>query len=193
MGKCRLSEVATVQMGYSFRSGLDVDSSGDVSVIQTKDLRDDLIVDLASLARVTMRASDSQLAHSGDIVLRSRGDSATSAIIRDEPDRAVVAAPLLRIRVTDPRVSAEYLNWFINQLAAQAYFSKNAAGSNVKMTSKRVVQDLEVSIPPPDRQAAVVELAELAMEEKRLRERVSSWRDQLLSEVTQCYVEGSAR
>jgi len=50
--KTELKNIASVLMGYSFRTRLDVKESGAVAVIQMKDLTDDNRVDCSNLARV---------------------------------------------------------------------------------------------------------------------------------------------
>ena len=193
MVQCRLGDIASVQTGYSFRSAVEYDKAGSVRVIQMRDLGDDHTVQVDRLGCVDMDASPSQQVFVGDVILRSRGDVATSAIVSTDPGRAVVAAPLLRIRVSDPRVAAEYLNWFINQPPAQAYLSKNAEGSNVKMITKRTLEELEVELPPLERQREIVELWGLADRERKLERHLEERRSQFLSEVMMRHAQGGTR
>jgi len=120
--KTKVKELATVQMGYSFRSRLESVANGNVAVIQMKDLLDDNKVGCDDLIKVDMETvKDHHLARKGDLIFRSRGQVINAAILLDDPERAVVAAPLLRIRVVKPqRLLPEYLNWYINQRDAQA-------------------------------------------------------------------------
>ena len=99
--KIKIKKLATVQMGYSFRSRLETEVDGRMAVIQMKDLRDDNTVDCRDLAMVGMDdVKKHHLAQRGDLIFRTRGLLTTSAILLDDPGQAVVAAPLLRIRVT---------------------------------------------------------------------------------------------
>lgn len=193
MSRCLLSEIAEIQTGYSFRAAIDYDEAGSARVIQMRDLADDFTVNFASLGCIDIEVIDSQRVAAGDIVIRTRGDSASSAIVVGDPGPAVVAAPLLRIRVADVRVSAAYLNWYINQPPAQAYFAKNAEGSNVKMISKRALAELEVEVPPTQRQQAIVELAGLSARARVLQKAIDARRDNLLSQLMMHYAEGGTR
>jgi restriction endonuclease S subunit len=66
----------------------------------------------------------------------------------DDPGKAVVAAPLLRIRITSPdRILPEYLNWYISQRDAQVFFNSSAKGTLQKMISKQAIEELEISLP----------------------------------------------
>jgi len=99
----------------------------------------------------------------------------------DDPGMAVVAAPLLRIRVTDNSVLPEYLNWFIRQAPAQAFLTSHARGTAQKMISKEALEELEIFIPPLERQKAIVALAYLGEEEQLIMKKIADKRRQSIS------------
>jgi hypothetical protein len=191
MGSISLRNLVDIQMGHSFRAGLEPNPAGAVGVIQMKDLGDDHLVELTSLAHVTMDIRLGRQVREGDIIFRSRGDRSTCAIVAGEPGCAVVAAPLLRLRVTDSRLLPAYLNWFINQPPAQEHFARHAEGSNVKMISKSVLEDLDVEVPSIERQRSIVELAGLSARQRILNGDIESLRSRLLSGVMMNYAKGS--
>ena len=81
--------------------------AGNVSVIQMKDLTDRNRVDSNALTLVDMeKPKEHHLVKPGDLIFRSRGLTTNSAILLDDPGTAVVAAPLLRIRVKDRNIYA---------------------------------------------------------------------------------------
>ena len=51
MGLISLNKLVDIQMGHSFRAGLEPDPASAVGVIQMKDLGNDHLVDLTSLVR----------------------------------------------------------------------------------------------------------------------------------------------
>lgn len=171
-------------MGYSFRTRLESMATGTVSVIQMKDLADDNRVDCGALVSVNMEEPrEHHLVKRGDLIFRSRGLTSTSAILEDEPGIAVVAAPLFRIRVTSDKVMPRYLNWFIGQAPAQAFFAVRARGTTQRMIGKETLEALEVFIPPFDRQKAIVMLASLADKERTIRDQLAEKRGQYISTV----------
>ncbi|NLB68509.1 MAG: restriction endonuclease subunit S, partial [Lentisphaerae bacterium] len=98
--KVKIKKLAIVQMGYSFRSRLETTTGGDVAVIQMKDLANDNTVDCNNLAKIELDSlKEHHLTQHNDLIFRSRGHTLTAAILLSDPGRAVVAAPLLRIRV----------------------------------------------------------------------------------------------
>jgi Type I restriction modification DNA specificity domain len=169
-------------MGYSFRARLDSLASGIVAVIQMRDLSDNDRVDCSALISVDMDTpKEHHLAKPGDLIFRSRGLVSTAAILLNDPGIAVVAAPLLRIRVYDNVILPEYLNWFICQAPAQAFLTSHAKGTAQKMISKETLEGLEVFVPPLERQRTIVEITALAEKERHILEKLAERRHQFIS------------
>jgi hypothetical protein len=180
--RIKLENIATVQAGYSFRSRLESLESGAVAVIQMKDLTSANRVCCDKLVRVDMEMPKAHhLVRPGDLVFRSRGLTSNSALLMDDPGAAVLAAPLLRIRVTSAAVLPEYLNWTISQLPAQSYLASCAEGTALKMISKQSLENLELFIPSLGRQRFVVEMAALAAEEERILKALAEKRQQYIA------------
>jgi restriction endonuclease S subunit len=177
-----LKDIASIQMGYSFRSRLQSTVAGSVAVIQMKDLMENNTVDLDNLTIVDIeKFNENHYVKKGDLIFRSRGLSATSAIVTDDPGIAVLSAPLLRIRVNNSIIMPEYLNWFISQLPAQVFLASHARGTTQKMISKEALETLEVIVPPLDKQNAIVALASLAEEEQGIMKKLAIKRKQYIS------------
>jgi excinuclease UvrABC nuclease subunit len=177
-----LKEIAEVQMGYSFRARLEQLDAGGIAVIQMKDLTDQNRVDCGGLMRIDMeKVKEHHLVRPGDLVFRSRGLVTTSALLAEDPGTAVVAAPLLRIRVTHRNVLPEYLNWAINQWPAQMFLASHARGTVQQMIGKDALEKLEIGVPPLERQKVIVEMAELAEREQALMKKLAERRHQYLS------------
>lgn len=180
--KVKVKDIALIQMGYSFRTRLESIDTGTVSVIQMKDLTDRNRVDSNALALVDMENPKvHHLVKPGDLIFRSRGLTTTSAILLDDPGMAVVAAPLLRIRVTSRKIIPEYLNWFINQKPAQNFLASQAKGTAQKMISKETLEDIEVFLPSIGRQKTIIALASLAEEEQYILGKMAEKRKQYVS------------
>lgn len=181
----KIKELATVQMGYSFRSRLEASEGGGVAVIQMKDLLDDNTVSCDGLVRINMESmKDHHLAQRGDLVFRSRGSVTTAAVLLEDPGKAVVAAPLLRIRVTRPdMILPEYLNWYISQREAQIFLTSRAKGTAQTMISKQAIEELEVALPSLEKQKNIVELATMSSREKNLLRTLADKREQYISTV----------
>ncbi len=190
----QLKQVATIQTGYSFRSRLETIQSGGVAVIQMKDLRKDNTVDCNNLSRIEMKSlKESHIVKNGDLVFRSRGHITTAAVLLENPGTAVVAAPLLRIRIAKPeKILPEYLNWYISQRDAQVFLTSRAKGTVQKMISKQAIEDLEVPLPSLEQQKKIVELASLSTQEQTILSRISEKRDQYISTVLMQFAKGES-
>ncbi len=190
--KMKIKKLATVQMGYSFRARLEASPGGEVAVIQMKDLLDDDTVGCDNLVRINMKTvKDHHLVQKKDLVFRSRGSLTTAAILLKEPGRAVVAAPLLRIRVTRPdRILPEYLNWYISQRDAQIFLTSRAKGTVQKMISKQAIEELELVLPSLEKQKTIVELATLMAREKTLLYTLADKKEQYISTVLMQFAKG---
>ncbi len=188
----KIKKLATVQMGYSFRSRLETSESGRVAVIQMKDLLDDNTVGCDGLVKINMEAmKEHHLAQRGDLVFRSRGGTVTSAILLDDPGNAVIAAPLLRIRVAKlDKLLPEYLNWYISQRDAQIFLTRRAKGTVQQMISKQTIEELEVVLPCLEKQKAIIELANLSLQEQALFQTLADKRKQYISAVLMQLVKG---
>ena len=188
----KIKQLATVRMGYSFRSRLEASRGGKVAVIQMKDLLQDNTVGCKKLVKIEMETvKEHHLAQKGDLVFRSRGQITTAAILLEDPGKAVVAAPLLRIRITkSDKILPEYLNWYIGQRDAQIFLASRAKGTVQKMISKQAIEDLEVYLPTLEQQKNIVELAKLSARERTILNTLSEKRDQYISTVLIQFAKG---
>lgn len=177
-----LGKIAAIQAGYSFRGRIEAMPTGAVAVIQMKDLTSSNQVDCRELVRVDVNGlKEGHLIVPGDLVFRSRGLTANSALLREDPGIAVLSAPLLRIRVKKDKVLPEYLNWYISQLPAQAYFASCSEGTSIKMISKQSLENLPVPVPSLDRQRRIVEAASLAAAEQRILKDLAEKRNKYIA------------
>jgi len=179
----KVKNIATVQMGYTFREKLEVDKSGAVSVIQMKDLKDSKVC-FENVVKVDLKKiKDLHFVKKYDLVFRSRGLSTTASILLEKPGRVIVASPLLRIRVSDVKVvMPEYLCWYINH-KAQSYLHSRADGTLQRMINKQVLDDLLIVFPTMKKQKQIVDIYNLAMRERNLRNQLAEKRQQYIDAV----------
>ncbi|WP_301100374.1 restriction endonuclease subunit S [Propionivibrio sp.] len=162
-----LGQVASIRMGYPFRSRLEHDAAGAIAVVQMKDIDDASLLHLEDAVRVNMPDfNEHHLIRQGDLVFRSRGRTNSVALISEDMGPAVLAAPMLLIRPVD--VLPAYLLWYINLPAIQAALAAQAEGTAVRMISKAALEQLEIVIPPLATQRRIVEIGQLASLEARI-------------------------
>lgn len=182
--KIKLKNLASVQMGHSFRTRLEPDPDGNISVIQMKDLTEDNQLNDQELVQIHMQdLKEHHRVKTNDLAFRSRGQINTAALIEQALSDAVIAAPLLRIRVESKSVMPAYLCWFINQPPSQAALHSKATGSAVRMIGKPVIEDLEVVVPSLDVQQKIIEIYQLSINEQKLMDALTKKKQTLTEAV----------
>ncbi len=177
-----LGDLAEVQMGYPFRSRLEHDAEGDVSVIQMKDIDDANLLNAEDTIRVKLpKGKAHHLLRPGDLLFRSRGRTNGAALVQSSIGSAVLAAPMLLIRPHG--VLPEYLCWFLNAPAAQVQLASLAEGTSVRMISAEALRMLAVPLPPPAAQARIALIAALADQESMLMSRIATLRQRVTQHV----------
>ena len=181
--KYKLKDIALVQMGLSFRSRIEPDADGNVSVIQMRDLTEDKL-DYRTLTTFNINGiNERHLVQCKDLIFRSRGKTTTATIIDRELGRAVVAAPLFIIRATSEKVLPEYLYWFINLSSSQAFLHSRATGTAMIMIGKSALDALEIPLPNLETQARIVALADLLNKEQRLIKNLAEQKEKLVKAI----------
>lgn len=162
-------------MGYPFRSRIEPDRTGDVAVIQMKDIdHENRIRPEEALRIVLPEGSDNHELRAGDLLFRSRGQSNGVALVPEGMGMAVASAPLMRIRPR--RVLPEYLCWFLNTTAAQAQLASLAEGTSVRMISTKSLGAVRVPLPPEQVQRLIAEAGALVEREQTLMALIASRR-----------------
>lgn len=180
----KLSRLADIQLGYPFRSRLEPDQEGDVSVVQMKDIDDTDLLRFTGVTRIALPARGSRhLLQAGDLLLRSRGRSNGVALVSDNPPAAILAAPMVRIRPDPSKVMPSYLHWYLNSPAGQAQIVGLAEGTSVMMISVEKIKDLEVPLPALSRQAAIAEVGQMAQREHQLLSEIAGLRQRVTTHI----------
>lgn len=169
-------------MGYPFRSRLEHEPDGDVTVIQMKDIDDANLLHAEQAITVTLpKVKAHHLLCAGDLLFRSRGRSNGAAQVRADIGPAVLSAPMLLIRPHG--VLPAYLCWYINAPGTQAKLATLAEGTSVQMISAESLKALEVPLPSPAVQQRIARIAALADEESALLERITTLRRHLTTRI----------
>jgi restriction endonuclease S subunit len=149
-----------------------------------KDLTEDNLVDHRNLVFIELNdLKDHHKVELNDLVLRSRGQTNTAALVHLNTAPSVVAAPLLRIRVEKDSILPAYLCWFINQPSSQTFLQSRATGTAMRMIGKSVLDDLEIMVPSMNMQQHIVRLEKLSSQEQRLMNKLSIKKQLLMHKI----------
>lgn len=186
----KLGQVASIRMGYPFRSRLEHDAMGAIAVVQMKDIDDASALHVEDAVRVELEDfKEHHLIRPGDLVFRSRGRTNSVALVSADIGPAVLAAPMLLIRPVE--VSPAYLLWYINLPATQATLAAQAEGTSVRMISKAALEALEIPVPSRGKQQLIVEVSALATAEQCLLEQIAHARKRLADGVLLRYARNA--
>ena len=180
--RAALNEVALVRLGHHFRTSVKTDPTGNVRVLQMKDVSPDGDVRWDGLTQV-VELKDKTFVKKGDIVFAHRGSRNYSALVDREVQNVLASGNLFVIRILDTGVMAEYLNWYLNQEPAQVFFEQHREGSYIPMLRGEWLKALNVPIPSLEIQKQVVGLNKIRKSEKALEKLLSEKKDLLVQSV----------
>jgi restriction endonuclease S subunit len=182
-----LSDLATISAGHPIREAVGDVPSGDVAVVQIKNVDTETGVNWPAVAKIKLTGRrDPDWLKTGDVLFSARGHRNVAVCLDQPPARAVCSPHFFLIRVKDGKSTIpEFLAWQMNLPRAQRYFEQSATASYITSIRRQVLETLPVLIPSLDRQRLLVRLAEAAKREKHVLERLIENRQQELDLVAQ--------
>lgn len=146
MNQYRLSQIAEIITGYTFRSAISDTSDGNYKVIQAKDISDEIEINDSNLTKINLeKFNTSALTKRDDILLTSRGRYQAAVITSSTP--IIASSSVFIIRVNEQIVNPYFLAIFINSPIAQVQLEKLTSGNYIKSIPKFNLKNLIVQIP----------------------------------------------
>jgi len=180
-----LDNLARIQSGYPFRGSVRHDPSGDIRVLQIRDLHQAETLNAKALSRVT--APDNHSAHllqPDDIVLPARGDH-RKAVPFTLTEPTIPSSHLHTVRATSSDVLPGYLCWALNQPEPQHAMRNEARGTAMPLLPRRSLSRIKIPVPTLDIQRRIVELHELWQREYALTRQLLTNREHMLNGMFQ--------
>lgn len=163
-----LGDVAAIAAGYPLRGAVDELFSGDVAIVQMRNVDADGGVNWREVQRITLPSKrPPAFLAVGDIIFTTRGTRNFALALDTVEGEAVCSPHFFVIRVLNAnQIAPAFLAWQINQRTAQEYFQREATGSHILNIRREVIENLPLSIPPLAKQRAIVALADAARAER---------------------------
>ena len=167
-----LKHIAIVQTGIYAKTV----SSGTVVYLQAKHfdesghLYDTVLPDLP-----LNNQTEKHLLNDGDVIFAAKGSKNFAAQYESKNGYCVASSTFLVIRIDDEfrsGILSEYLVWFINHPRTQEWLKAKARGSSIPSISKMDLQELEITIPPIDKQKAIVKIDSLQNTERSILKKI---------------------
>ncbi len=180
-----LDNLARIQSGYPFRGSVRHDPSGDIRVLQIRDLRQAGTLNAEALSRVM--APDNHTVHllqPDDIVMPARGDH-RKAVPFTLTEPTIPSSHLHTVRVTSSDVLPGYLCWALNQPKPQHAMQNEARGTAMPLLTRHSLSRIEIPVPTLATQHRIVELHELWQREQALNQQLLTNREHMLKGMFQ--------
>lgn len=191
-----IRDLADVRSGYQPRDGLDLTPQGTTLVVQTKDIDDDnnhaLLV--AQLERASINRDPAPyIIDNGDILFMARGRRRSATLVEGLPGTLPTIALnyFFIIHVRDSFVDPAFLAWAINEPESQEYLEKVSRGTGMPFVTKQSLLQLELIIPPLEKQVSIGRLTRLARRERTLCRQLEQQRAKLLHSACRMLLETS--
>lgn len=163
----RLGQVAEILAGVAPERS----ASGPARFLQIGDLREGEGPTITGTVPQVTRATPVQL---GDVLVASRGSPAAIAEARPSFLGAYVTSDVYLVRPDKRRLEAGYLLAYLRLPAVQSKLREATAGSQVPRIPRPALDELEVPLPPLERQRRIAELvAEFDLRSRQLEKRAA--------------------
>jgi len=157
----KLSNLANILSGYSFRGSVPCDQQGEYKVVQVKDIDSNGEINFNSLTPVDASSikTDAFL-KTGDILLSTRGTESSGlkvGIYHGTEQNIIATSSFYILRIKDKKISSKYLLYYLNSFYGQRSLKSLMSGATVQTISKKDLSDLRIPIPPTEKQKIIVD------------------------------------
>jgi hypothetical protein len=108
----------------------------------------------------------------GDILLAARGERASAIKAKESHLGAYIALDIYLIRPDQARLDPDYLVAFLMRPETSASLRKSTAGASLPRIPKDAIADLEIPLPPMERQKAIGGVASCIHRRRELASRL---------------------
>jgi restriction endonuclease S subunit len=177
--KSALKQIAFIQTGL-FAKPI---AKGDIVYLQAKhfdengNLRSSFHPDLKS-DHVTTK----HLLKAGDVLFAAKGTKNFAAVFENLNEQAVASTSFFVIRLVDNNILPEFIVWYLNHPSAQKILKGQAIGTSIVSISKTVLEELEIPIPDIETQKAILRIAQLHKDEKKLKHKIETLREKQIQQ-----------
>jgi hypothetical protein len=186
VAQCLLKDLAIVNAGYPFRGKVPEASTGEIVVVQMKDISSQGDIQWHRCIKTEFESKrEPDWLWPGDILVAARGNR-NYAVLVDEncpKNRALAAPHFYVISVKRQVVLPEFIVWWLNQGQSQRYFEQSAEGTLTKSIRRTVLEEVPVVLPDLHRQKSVAALARTINKERQTAEQLIANGERILAAV----------
>lgn len=177
--KKQISHIVNIQTGVFAKP----EERGDVVYLQAKhfdengNLQTELYPDIQS-DKITSR----HMLKVGDVLFAAKGSKNFATVFEKHNLPAVASTSFFVLRITDPILLPGYLAWFLNHSNTQVLLKNKAKGTSIPSIRKTDLDEMEITIPPIEKQKLIVRLTMLANEEVAVRYQIANLKKKFIEQ-----------
>lgn len=126
--------------------------------------------------------SEKHLLRNGDVLFAAKGAKNFAVVFENHNKKAVASPSFFVIRQTSLELLPEYLAWFLNSHSTLTLLKSQAIGSSIPSISKHVLENLEIPVPSIQTQKTILEIHQLRIREKALRQDIEILREKQIQQ-----------
>jgi len=183
----KLNEIANISTGYSFRTKVRHDPEGDTKVIQMGNIDEYEGVVAEGFSRIAdfTPRSDRYFLSPGDVIMLNKGYNLHAHVIPEGLGKVIAANSFTVLKVVSEHVVPEYLAWFLNANRTQHFLESISAGTNTPSLPKRILETVNVDLPPKKKQQVLCEIDRLKRKEAMLQRKIAKKKEQFIDALLQ--------
>lgn len=126
--------------------------------------------------------TEKHLLRTGDILFAAKGTKNFAAVFENHNEPAVASTSFFVIRLTQKNILPHFLVWYLNHPSTQKLLKGQAIGTSIVSISKAVLEELEVPVADINTQKAILQIAHLRNEEKKLKQQIELLREKQIQQ-----------
>ncbi len=180
----KLSDIAEIKTGITFRNRLLDNLDGEIEVIQMRDINSDLTISNRLVRISNEQIKPKHFLQPGQLILLAKGKYTKACMIEASEKKRVISSAFFSIRIKpNQKVLPEYLQWFLNLPLSESYFRSNASGTSMFSLPMSVLKNLEIAVPPMEVQEKIVQLVNNREKEKATLMALEEKKDEYLQQL----------
>lgn len=177
----KILEFSESRMGHAFRERLTNMPTGDVRVIQPRNISPEGFVSFGPEEPLRTDTSVSKPIQPGDVLVVNRGRFAATVFDPPELGTWIVPSSILVLSIKKESVLPEYVACYFNSTNGQKLFRRHLEQTTVPFISTKNLANMDIPIPSLERQRALIALEKASMEYARLTNRKQELHRQIVS------------
>jgi restriction endonuclease S subunit len=176
--KYKITDLAYIRSGI--HSNLKDKNGIPLKYIQIKDFDTNLNLNLKKSKTRNFKPSISKDALiDDDILIVSRGERFFTYLFKTNEHPAVASSSFFFLMLKVNNLLPDYITAFLNTNHVKEYIKKNSTGGTIKAVKKEAISQLEIEVPPLNKQREIVSLLNTLERYKKLNDKITNLKNEL--------------